>query len=93
MSSEETPLLSPPIKHEEIYKRFKPAKKRVIVALVSITGLLARTTFSSCIFEFFILLSSSLVFVSGTFVPSIPQIAKDLNTTSPIVRYGETSSE
>jgi hypothetical protein len=50
MISEETPLVSSPTKHEEVYKRFKPAKKRAIVALVSVTGLLARTSFCpSCI--------------------------------------------
>jgi len=47
MISEETPLVSSPTKHEEVYKRFKPAKKQVIVALVSVTGLLARTSSSS----------------------------------------------
>ena len=31
------------------------------------------------------------VFVSGTFVPSIPQIAKDLDSTGPIVRYRENN--
>ena len=31
------------------------------------------------------------VFVSGTFVPSIPQIAKDLHSTGPIVRYRNNS--
>jgi len=45
MISEETPLVSSLTKHEEVYKRFKPAKKRAIVALVSVTGLLARTPF------------------------------------------------
>jgi len=44
MISEETPLVSSATKHEEVYKRFKPSKKRVIVALVSVTGLLARTS-------------------------------------------------
>ena len=53
MISEETPLISSPTKHEEVYKRFKPAKKRVIAALVSVTGLLARTSFClRCILEF-----------------------------------------
>ncbi|KAF5318031.1 hypothetical protein D9619_012108 [Psilocybe cf. subviscida] len=38
---EATPLLDVAAKHEEIYKRFKPARKRVIVGIVSCTGLLA----------------------------------------------------
>ncbi|KJA19693.1 hypothetical protein HYPSUDRAFT_44074 [Hypholoma sublateritium FD-334 SS-4] len=63
--SEETPLLTAK-QHEEIYLRFKPTKKRGIVAIVSATGLLA-------------------LFVSGTFVPSIPQVAKDLDSTPAIV--------
>ena len=40
--SEETPLLTAK-QHEEVYLRFKPAKKRGIVAIVSATGLLACT--------------------------------------------------
>ena len=87
MISEETPLISSPTKHKEVYKRFKPAKKRAIVALVSVTGLLTRRSFClSCMSVFY---STGLysVFVSGTFVPSIPQIAKDLDSTGPIVRY------
>ncbi|KIY48200.1 MFS general substrate transporter [Fistulina hepatica ATCC 64428] len=66
--SEETPLLVPPndvnsiFKHEAVYARFSPARKRVFVALVSWCGLLP-------------------LFVSGTFLPSIPQIAKDLRTS------------
>jgi len=30
-----------------------------------------------------------LVFVTGTFIPLIPQIAKDLNTTRAAVRLGQ----
>ncbi|KAJ3511710.1 hypothetical protein NLJ89_g3940 [Agrocybe chaxingu] len=59
--SEQVPLLRP-ARHEEVYKRFSPAKKRVIVAIASLTGLLPRT-----------------------FVPSIPQIAKELNSTGAVV--------
>ena len=88
MISEETPLVSSLTtrKYEEVYKRFKPAKKRAIVALVSVTGLLARTPFIGI--ANFVFHSDGLysVFVSGTFVPSIPQIAKDLNTTGTTVR-------
>jgi hypothetical protein len=91
MTSEETPLVSSLAKHEEVYKRFKPAKKRSIVALVSVTGLLARVSFClSCLSEFYVFLMICIcfysVFVSGTFVPSIPQIAKDLDSTGSIVR-------
>ena len=52
MISEETPLVSSlTTRKHEVYKRFKPAKKRAIVALVSVTGLLARAPFHlSCEF-------------------------------------------
>ncbi|TFK35473.1 major facilitator superfamily domain-containing protein [Crucibulum laeve] len=68
MASEETPLLATDVvlKHETVYQRFSPARKRFLVAMVSWCGLMP-------------------LFVSGTFVPSIPQIAKDLNSTGPIV--------
>ena len=41
---EETPLLLQPstFTHEEVYQRFTTAKKRGIVMIVSITGLLPR---------------------------------------------------
>ena len=44
MESEETPLLSSDrnLNHEEVYKRFAPAKKRGILAIVSLTGLIPR---------------------------------------------------
>ncbi len=45
--SEETPLLTAK-QHEEVYLRFKPAKKRGIVAIVSATGLLACTVSTPC---------------------------------------------
>ncbi|KAF8802956.1 MFS general substrate transporter [Phlegmacium glaucopus] len=67
--SEETPLLSSrTLTHEEVYQRFTPARKRGIVVIVSVAGLLP-------------------FFVSGTFVPSIPQVAKDLNSTGSVVGF------
>ena len=66
MISEETPLVSSPTKHEEVYKRLKPAKKRSIVALVSVTGLLARVSFClSCISDFDVLL---MVFIQSLYL-------------------------
>ena len=38
--TEETPLLQFPQDHDEIYGRFSPAKKKTILGLVSLTGLL-----------------------------------------------------
>ena len=45
MASEETPLLRSDqddnaAKHEAVYRRFSPAKKRLIVTMVSICGLI-----------------------------------------------------
>ena len=43
-TSEETPLLSATnLDHEEVYKRFGPARKRGILAIVSLVGLIPRT--------------------------------------------------
>ncbi|KAH9483455.1 Itaconate transport protein [Psilocybe cubensis] len=70
--SEATPLLAH-IKHEDVYRRFEPSQKRVILAIVSTTGLLP-------------------LFVSGTFVPSIPQIAKDLNSNGTVVSWAVSLS-
>ena len=47
--SEETPLLSSDrnLNNEEIYNRFTPARKRGILAIVSLTGLIPRTCISN----------------------------------------------
>ncbi|TFK65167.1 MFS general substrate transporter [Pluteus cervinus] len=60
---EETPLI--PHKND-VYNRFSPSKKRLIVAMVACSGLMP-------------------LFVSDSFIPSIPQIAKDLNTTGEVI--------
>ncbi|KAH6919114.1 major facilitator superfamily domain-containing protein [Coprinopsis sp. MPI-PUGE-AT-0042] len=65
---EETPLLARVNPHDSIYDRFSVPRKRAILALVSICGLMP-------------------LFVSGTFLPCIPQIAKDLNTTGGTVSF------
>jgi hypothetical protein len=90
MASEETPLLTTPsdAAHDTIYDRFTPHQKRWIVFVVSLAGLLPskpsvrtqslqiRNTDKRC----------SSVFTQATFVPSIPQIAKDLDSTHAVVR-------
>ena len=85
-SSEETPLLPPAknLDHEQVYERFAIARKRGILAIVSVIGLIPRTYIIYLKLSLRIL-SEWLVFVSGTFIPSIPQIAKDLNSTGPVV--------
>ncbi|KLO19712.1 MFS general substrate transporter [Schizopora paradoxa] len=67
---ENTPLLSG--KHD-VYDRFTPARKKIIVAVVSWTGLIP-------------------LFVAGSFIPSIPQIAKDLHSTGTVVNLAVSLS-
>ncbi|KAJ7729532.1 MFS general substrate transporter [Mycena maculata] len=73
--TEETPLLlsAAELTHEEVYKRFSPARKRVIVALVSCSAILP-------------------MFASGSFIPAIPQIARDLDSTGPIISFAVSLS-
>ncbi|CAL1703109.1 unnamed protein product [Somion occarium] len=72
MASENSPLFGTPtddtgeIQHEAVYLRFSPTRKKVIVAIVSLAGLIP-------------------LFVSGSFIPSIPQIALDLDSTGAII--------
>ncbi|KAF4578254.1 hypothetical protein EYR40_001585 [Pleurotus pulmonarius] len=67
------PSFEEPLKHDVIYNRFSPAKKRVIIALIAWSGLIP-------------------FFVSGTFIPSIPQIALDLHSTGEIISYAVSIS-
>jgi hypothetical protein len=86
--SEETPLLVEQRRHNPVYDRFAKRKKRIIVAVVSWAGLLPCKHFVSCfswvtgIHYCFI----GAVFVTGSFIPAIPQIANDLNSTGPVIR-------
>lgn len=54
------------MEHQAAYDRFSAKEKRVIVTLVSFTGLIP-------------------LFGSGSFIPSIPQIAKDLHSTGEVI--------
>ncbi|KAG8217168.1 major facilitator superfamily domain-containing protein [Butyriboletus roseoflavus] len=77
MTTEESPLLADqlhPDAHsaiptEDVYDRFSRKQKRVILAIVSLTGLVP-------------------MFVSGCFVPSVPQISNDLDATPAAVSLG-----
>lgn len=89
MASEESPLLESTdpavLEHEALYKRFTPSQKRWIVALVSFCGLIP------CEYKFSLRIQSradgfTAVFVSGSFIPSIPEIAKDLKSTGQVIR-------
>ncbi|KAF5349691.1 hypothetical protein D9756_008818 [Leucocoprinus leucothites] len=73
LDSDETPLLSVPTDHDLIYQRYSPAQKRLLVAIVSLCGLIAP-------------------FISGTFLPSIPRIAAELQTTGAMISYAVSLS-
>ena len=84
MSSEETPLLSTNSDRNDVYLRFSPTRKKIILVTVSACGLLNCMSISVlCNFYPYLL---KLVFVVGTFTPSIPQIAEDLNTTGAVIK-------
>ncbi|KAF9230272.1 hypothetical protein BU15DRAFT_69333, partial [Melanogaster broomeanus] len=76
MTTEESPLLAPAHNDEPVAAgrrlrhRFGSAQKKYILFVVSIAGLLP----------------TKIVFVSGTFVPSIPQVSKDMHSTDAAVR-------
>ncbi len=99
MASEETPLLLdgsiPPVdfaaakEHELVYNRFTPLQKRTIIALISVAGLSPRTSIptispNSCWLTATAVIN--IVLISGSLYPSIPQIARDLDTTGSVVR-------
>ncbi len=84
-NEEAVPLLAnAPGQHNAVYDRFSSKKKKSIVALVSWCGLMP------CRSRFFPTDVNKVdvvqVFASGSFFPTIPDIAKDLNTTGAVVR-------
>ena len=101
MSTEQTPLLGGDQPHadtvpthralppEDIYDRFSHAQKQVILAIVSLTGLVPSMSciFNLTCFVFIQLDRHRSVLVGASFVPSIPQISRDLNATPAAVRY------
>ncbi|KAI0648497.1 MFS general substrate transporter [Trametes meyenii] len=73
--TEESPLLEAAqpvstdpeiLKHDLFYQRFTPARKRVIVALISWAAVIP-------------------FLAAGSFIPSIPEIARELDSTGPII--------
>jgi len=89
MASEQTPLLTSSrdgTPHEAVYDRFTPDQKRWIVFLVSFAGLLPSKQSWMIHYRRTMLMNVRSEFVSTTFVPSIPRIAKDLNSTHANVR-------
>ncbi|KAH0830188.1 major facilitator superfamily domain-containing protein [Lanmaoa asiatica] len=80
ITTEENPLLGDQIQpdsdsaqcalpNEDVYNRFSREQKRVILAIVALTGLVP-------------------MFVTGCFVPSIPHISKDLDSSPAAVSLG-----
>ena len=84
MPSEETPLLSTDSDRNDVYLRFSPTRKKIILVTVSACGLL-NCMFIDILYSFILYLLLP-VFVVGTFTPSIPQIAKDLDTTGAVIK-------
>ena len=99
-STEETPILtgttsiSDPeiLKHDLLYQRFSPSQKRTIVALISYAAvipceyLLPHSLSQHGIVA--LLKCILLVLASGSFIPSIPEISKDLGTSGSVIRCG-----
>jgi hypothetical protein len=100
MASEETPLLTSERRQNVVdsehqtstYDQFSPRKKAMILAMVSFCGLLPRTfvTFPASWMPLsgvtVVLIYMITVLIPGSFVPLIPQIARDLDSTGSIVR-------
>lgn len=99
MQDEQTPLLdeSAPraatvdsealraeVDHEAVYKRFTEGRKSFIVFIVSWGGLIPCACISISVRS--LVLTTHVVFVSGSFVPSIPQIALEFGTTGAAVK-------
>lgn len=69
----------------DAYDRFSRSEKTAIVSIVCWTGLIPCELFElyiSCT----VADSDITVFVSGSFVPSIPQIVKELHSTASIIK-------
>jgi hypothetical protein len=94
MALEESPSLnSSSLSHGQVYNHFSPRRKVAIVALVSIAGLLPRELTTGRLNSRPRLMTIiHLVFVAGSFIPTIPQIAHDLHSTGPIVKYVQTAT-
>lgn len=95
MASEETPLLADDavVDHEAVYNRFSSSHKKIIVAITALTGTFPskpaslNASLAELHVESRIERHRLLVFTSGSFVPLIPAIARDLDSTGPVVRW------
>lgn len=79
--------------HLAVYSRFSEKKKALIVFLVSWAGLIPCASHLPVVGAYYATHTCIItdryppVFVSGSFVPSIPQIARDFDTTGAVVKY------
>ena len=96
--TEESPLLAPSSsdpeisKHDLLYQRFSASHKRTIVALISYGAVIPCECFNLSIFASSKLTElRDLVLATGSFIPSIPEIARELESTGAIIRCEDTS--
>ena len=97
-SIEEGPLLaSPPStgdgdvfefeQLEDLYQRFSPTQKRLIVGLIAYAGLFpCKSFFKDNQHPANHSQVDLLDLASGSFIPSIPEMARELDTTDSIIR-------
>lgn len=86
-----TPSLIPSAKDDDVYDRFTVSQKRFITLVVSMAGLIGRTFDLASITSTRTVLAEHhlicVAFASGCFIPTISEIAKDLNTTGTVIKY------
>jgi hypothetical protein len=100
MTHENSPLLpqnknTHPVEYGlpmKTYDRFTPGRKRIILALVSLSGMIPCTLSIPGVRTYWSWLTDPfrrepwIVFVIGSFVPCIPQISRDLRTTGTVAK-------
>src|SRR5260221_67396 len=76
-----------------IYDRFTPQRRRMILVLISLAGMIPReypasalAMYRSPLWLTLCMWLSFTVFVIGSFVPCIPQISRDLRTTGTVIK-------
>ena len=78
------------LRHELLYQRFSPSQKRTIVALISYAAVIP-CEYLNVTYDLGVaapLNCNPLALASGSFIPSIPEISKDLETSGSVIRYG-----
>jgi hypothetical protein len=91
--SETTPLLVGSAQEQspsqDVYDRFTTTQKRVITMVISAAGLIGRECLRIICISIELTdmnLHACTAFASGCFVPCVPEISKDLNTTGTVVK-------